>query len=96
VSAWAPADPALRFRLGTSGPASAAAVGTNLGGLTSPSEQWANEAKPWHPQSPLFAFGVLAALTFGFMAVSTTGGASVRVGKTVASVAGGVGVGSTK
>jgi hypothetical protein len=39
----------------------------------------------------MFAFGVLAALTFGLMAFSTSG--TVRVGKT--KLTAGVGVGST-
>lgn len=34
------------------------------------------DSKPWHPDSPLFWFGMLAAVTLGFVAVST----SVRVG----------------
>ena len=39
-------------------------------------------AKPWHPQSPLFWFGVIAAATFGLMAVSVSG----RVGPVKAGV----------
>jgi hypothetical protein len=95
VSAWAPAGPE-RFRLYEGGSASAATVNTGLTGLATPAQTYANEAKQWHPSSPMFAFGVLAAVTFGLMAVSTSGGASVRLGKTVATVTGGAGVGSTK
>ncbi len=38
--------------------------------------------RPWHPDSPLFVFGLLAAATFGLMAVST----SARVGPVRAAV----------
>lgn len=53
-----------------------------------PSEHGAAAGKLISPENPLFAFGVLAAVTFGLMAFST----SVRVGKTSASLT----VGSTK
>jgi hypothetical protein len=36
----------------------------------------ANSDKPWHPDSPLFWFGMLAAVTFGLIGASTT----VRLG----------------
>jgi hypothetical protein len=89
---------AERYRLGFGGPADAVAPtqSSGLSALPTPSAAAGDEVKPWHPSSPLFAFGALAALTFGLMAVSTSGGVSLRVGKTVASVAGGAGVGSTK
>lgn len=50
-------------------------LGTGLvSGSDSPAEgQW---AKPWHPDSPMFWFGTLLAVTFGLIGVST----SVRVG----------------
>ncbi|MFL6144532.1 MAG: hypothetical protein ACJ72N_22050 [Labedaea sp.] len=35
-----------------------------------------DQSPPWSPDSPLFWFGVVAALTFGLVAVST----SIRVG----------------
>lgn len=38
--------------------------------------------KPWHPDSPLFWFGVIAAATFGLIGAST----SVRVGPAKAAV----------
>lgn len=86
---------AERYRLFGGTPATAAAVqGTGLHALPTPAESYGQEGKPWHPSSPLFAFGVVAALTVGLMAVSTSGSASVRVGKTVATVTGGAGVGS--
>jgi hypothetical protein len=86
---------AERYRLFGTTPATAAAMqNTGLQALPTPSEGYGLEAKPWHPSSPMFAFGAVLALTVGLMAVSTSGSASVRVGKTVASVAGGAGVGS--
>ena len=87
---------AERYRLGGS-PADVTAP-TQASGLTAlptPAQGYGDEVKPWHPASPLFAFAVVGALTVGFMAVSTSGSASVRVGKTVASVAGGAGVGKS-
>lgn len=45
----------------------------------------ADNPAPWHPQSPLFWFGMLAATTLGFIAASTT----VRVGPFKASASAG-------
>lgn len=88
---WAPPGPE-RYRLSESAPPAGPGVGElSLASLSTPSEGAANTVKPWHPESPLFVFGVLAALTFGAMAFSTSG--TVRVGKTKLSA--GVGVGST-
>lgn len=89
---------AERYRLGFSGPqASAAATqASGLSALPTPAQGYGNEAKPWHPSSPMFAFACLLGLTFGFMAVGTSGSVSARVGKTVATVGGAAGVGSTK
>lgn len=56
--------------------APASPVPTSLTGLSTPGERDADAGKPWHPESPLFAFGVLLALTTGLMAFGT----SVRVG----------------
>ena len=42
-------------------------------------------APPWHPESPLFWFGMLAAVTLGLIAAST----SVRIGPFRASAAAG-------
>lgn len=81
-----------RYRLSESAPVAGPGVGElSLASLATPGEGAANAAKPWHPESPLFVFGVLGALTFGLMAFSTSG--TVRVGKTKLSA--GVGVGST-
>jgi hypothetical protein len=81
-----------RFRLSASDQASpVAAESSGLNLLPTPSEGAANVVKPWSPESPMFAFGCLAALTFGLMAFSTSG--TVRVGKT--KLTAGVGVGST-
>lgn len=41
-----------------------------------------NGAKPWHPDNPLFWFGALAAVTFGFIGAST----AVRLGPFKAAV----------
>jgi hypothetical protein len=95
VSVWAPAGPE-KFRLYDGGGASEAVANTGLLAVATPAQAYANEAKAWHPSNPLFAFGVVAALTFGLMAVSTSGGASVRLGKTTATLTGGAGIGSTK
>ncbi len=45
----------------------------------------ANSDKPWHPDSPLFWFGALLAVTFGLIGASTT----VRVGPFKAAAAAG-------
>ena len=83
-----------RYRLfGTTPDTAAATQASGLQALPTPAKSYGDEGKPWHPNSPLFAFGCLAALTFGLMAVSTSGGVSVRVGKVAAGVAGGAGVG---
>ncbi len=80
-----------RFRLFDGGAPSPAVADSGLNSLPTPYAGAANAAKPWSPESPMFAFGVLAALTFGLMAFSTSG--TVRVGKT--KLTAGVGVGST-
>lgn len=41
--------------------------------------------RPWHPDSPLFWFGILGAVTFGLIAASTT----IRVGPFKASLGAG-------
>lgn len=89
---------AERYRLGFSGPQATAAAtqSSGLSALPTPAQSYGDEGKPWHPSSPLFAFGVLAAVTVGLMAVSTSGGVQLRIGKTVAGVAGSAGVGNAK
>lgn len=56
---------------------------TQLAAVPTPSAAGARAGSLLSPENPLVVFGVLAALTFGAMAFST----SVRVGKTTASVA---------
>lgn len=60
---------------------------SGLGAMTTPAASDSG-GKLMHPGNPLVAFGVLAAVVFGFMAASTT----VRVGKTSA----GIKIGDTK
>lgn len=69
-----------KFGIPSSGPASA--VPTAQASMVTPSAAGAAAAKVLSPENPLMAFGVLAALTFGLMAFST----SVRVGGTSASL----------
>ncbi len=85
---WSPADASV-YRLYDAPPANPAVGGTALTSLSTPSARGATEGKAWHPDNPLVVYGVLAALTFGFMAFSTSG--SVRVGKTTATVGGSIG-----
>lgn len=88
---------AERYRLyGVTAEGASAMQASGLAALPTPAQSHADEAKPWHPSNPMFAFGVVAALTIGLMAVSTSGSASVRLGHAVATVGGGAGVGSTK
>jgi hypothetical protein len=58
------------------GSAPASQTPTSLTGLATPGERGQAAGKPWSPESPLFAFAVLLAVTTGLMAVGT----SVRVG----------------
>ena len=67
-----------KFGIPASGPATN--VATAQASMVTPSAAGAAAAKALSPENPLFAFGVLAAVTFGLMAFST----SVRVGKTSA------------
>ena len=69
-----------KFGIPASGPA--ANVPTAQASMVTPSEAGAAAAKLVSPENPLFAFGVLAAVTFGLMAFST----SVRVGGTKAAL----------
>lgn len=79
ATTWAPPAPGARFGL-SQGPASNAP--TELTSVPTPAQGAEAAAQPWNPDNPLFWFGVLAAATFGLMAVSTT----VRVGGAKASV----------
>ena len=87
---WQPAGPE-RFRLFDGGAPAPAVAESGLTSLSTPSAAARREVGLLGPDNPLVAFGVLAALTFGLMAFSTSG--TVRVGKT--KIAAGVGVGST-
>lgn len=64
------------------GAAPASNTPTSLDGLGTPGEQGQAAAKFYSPESPLFAFGLLLAVTTGLMAFGT----SVRVGGTSASL----------
>jgi hypothetical protein len=80
-----------RYRLFEDSPVMSPVVSASgLNALSTPGEMGATSCKPWHPDSPMFAFGVLGALAFGLMAFSTSG--TVRVGKT--KLTGALGVGS--
>lgn len=70
-------------------PAAAMAHGTagmsTLGNAAGPELAEGRSDKPWHPDSPLFWFGALLAVTLGLIGAST----SIRVGPFKASVAAG-------
>lgn len=85
ASAWAPVGPARYGISPTQAPTNAP---SELHALATPAEGAANSVRPLHPSNPLFAFGAIALVTFGFMAFST----SVRVGHTKAAVS----IGDTK
>lgn len=82
---WEPATAASAYGLSSS---PVAGGPTELGSVATPSIAGARAESPLHPDNPLVVFGLIAALTFGLMAFST----SVRVAGTTASVS----VGSTK
>lgn len=69
-----------KFGIPSSAPASNAP--TSQASMVTPSAAAQAASKALNPENPLLAFGVLAAVTFGLMAFST----SVRVGKTSASL----------
>ncbi len=75
-----------RYRIPGSQPATS--TDSALPGVAGPQSDGPRTAGPLSKDSPLLVFGVLAAVTFGLMAASTT----VRVGGTTASIA----VGETK
>jgi hypothetical protein len=78
---FAPIMGPAKYGIDPTGPASNQP--TALASTVTPSAQGAAAAKLASPENPFTAFAVLAALTFGLMAFST----SVRVGKTTASLA---------
>lgn len=57
----------------------------SLARTAGPSVAERNSDKPWHPDSPLFWFGLVLATTFGLIGAST----SIRVGPFKAAVAAG-------
>jgi hypothetical protein len=77
---WAPIMGPDKWGIPTS--AAAANEHTELGSVVSPSEAATSAGHLLSLENPLTAFGLVAALTFGLMAFST----SVRVGKTSASL----------
>lgn len=77
---WAPVMGPAKYGLDTTGPGSPAP--TELTSVATPSASGQAATRLLSPENPLFAFGVLAAVTFGLMAFST----SVRVGKSSASL----------
>lgn len=79
ATTWAPATGAQKFGLQNSAPSPA---NTALSSISTPAVGDAAQASPTSPENPLFVFAVIAALTFGLMAFST----SVRVGDTTAAV----------
>lgn len=87
---WAPAG-AERYRLSESSAPAPAVSESSLQSVASPSAAAAAAGSLFSVENPLLAFGVIAGLTFGLMAFSTSG--TVRVGKT--KLTGGLGVGST-
>ncbi|MDO8107144.1 hypothetical protein Q6348_08035 [Isoptericola sp. b441] len=78
---WTAQPAGARFGLTAGGAATPQHTETSSIPAPSAAEQHAREL--WHPDSPLLWFAGIAAITFGFMAVST----NVRVGKAKASVA---------
>lgn len=60
-------------------------MGGSLDGVNGASVIDRHGPQPWHPDNPLFWFGLLAAVTFGFIGAST----HVRVGKVRAGVTAG-------
>jgi len=77
---FAPIMGPAKYGIDPSAPASNAP--TSLASTVTPGEAEAAAGKLLSAHNPLTAFGVLAAITFGLMAFST----SVRVGKTSASL----------
>lgn len=91
---YAPAG-AERFRLYSGGGLNPDVVNSGLAALSTPSQGGADEGRPWHPSSPLFAFAVVTAAAVAAIAYGTGGsaGASFHLGKLKAGVAGSAGVG---
>lgn len=73
ATGWAPSGPE---KYGIDLNAARTNVTSELHAVSSPAEDAANAVLPFHPENPLLIFGLIAAVTFGFMAFST----SVKVG----------------
>jgi hypothetical protein len=85
-----------RLGLFPGGPASPATNDTQLTSIASPSEAAKSTAGTFSLENPALALAGIVAVTVGLIAFSTSGSISVRLGKSVATAGGGVGVGSTK
>jgi hypothetical protein len=70
---WEPTSIVGKYGLTDSAPSPAT---TELTAVATPRAGAATAGQPWHPDNPLFAFGLIAAVTFGLAAFST----NVRVG----------------
>lgn len=87
IESWDRFDPFHIYGVKPPGAANGAPVEpmATLGQSAGPALLERDERRPWHPDSPLFWFGVLAATTLGLIGAST----SVRVGPFKAAVAAG-------
>jgi hypothetical protein len=77
---------AAAYNLGTRMPTH---VGSELHAIGGPSLDDLRVSNWYHPESPLFWVGVIAAVTFGLAAVSTSG--SIKLGPLHASASAGAG-----
>lgn len=84
-TSWAPATPAAKYGAAVAPGGPRITAETELNAVSSPAS--GESGSPFSPSNPLFWFGVIAATTFGLMAVST----SVRVGPAKAGIAVGKG-----
>lgn len=76
---WAIPSPAAKYGIGIA-TAQPQHADTPHAVIAGPSVDDANAAAPWHPDSPLLWFGIIAAAAVGLMGVST----HVRVGPAAA------------
>jgi hypothetical protein len=73
---WAPAGPS-KYGIDPAGVQPPSPAQSELHSMATPSKVGADEAKPWHPQNPLFWFAGILVVTTGLAAFST----NVRVGE---------------
>jgi hypothetical protein len=73
--------PATSYGISTGASIAAAPTTTEINSLVTPSDSSTNAAKPWHPDSPLFAVGILIAVAFGLAGFSTSTNARIGKGK---------------